>query len=165
MGHTRTSSFTFWLSSGTSLCAYDWQTKRIGSLVWKCLYFHGNQISLILALKYMVADIVLVPSWNNINPLHPEGKFSGQLKQSARYVHSCLQQTTLIRSRPSNQAFGNQGMVWQKIQEPLTLGAIIFGVIEIQDCYSLTLCSLILYLFCLHNQRQFCNSCYGVAST
>ena len=44
-----------------------------------------------------------------INPLHSKGNFSGQVNQSSRYVHSCLElviliemgwvQTTLVGSR------------------------------------------------------------------
>ena len=80
-----------------------------------------------------------------INPLSSEGDLCGQVNQSVRYVHSCPQLTILIKmstNSPSrklvvmnlqpNQAFGSSGLLWQKIQEPLTQDAHLLRVLGVK---------------------------------
>ena len=57
-------------------------------------------------------------------PLHSKGKFFCQVNQSPRYVHSCLELIILIPAQ-----FDSKGLVWQKIQEPLTQNVKLLGVV------------------------------------
>ena len=77
--------------------------------------------------KYM-----LIPKIKD-NSLQFKGKFSCMVKQSVRYVHRCLEFAILRKMSTNNPSqksvvlefsvkpsLGCQGLVWQKIQEPLT---------------------------------------------
>ena len=65
-----------------------------------------------------------------INSLHSKGKFSCQLIQSVGYVHRCLELVIRIPTSTNNPS-GKSVVLedWQKIQEPLSQGANLLGVI------------------------------------
>ena len=96
------------------------------------------------------------------NLLHPKGEFSYQVNQSLKYIHRCLdlELAILVKTSTNNSRwksvvheycakpclgcqFGSSGLLWQKIQEPLTLGANLLGVVEVNLRSLNTLCGLI----------------------
>ena len=56
----------------------------------------------------------LRPAQTCLNPLHSKGKFSCQLKQSVRYVHSCLELVVLIPTSTNDlsQTSVGQNQAW-----------------------------------------------------
>ena len=89
----------------------------------------------------------MIQLYEYIRFLSSEGNLcGGQINQSIRYVHSCSQPIFLIPMSANNPcqksvvpetsakpSMGCQyfGLVWQKIQEPLTQRAKVHGVVNL----------------------------------
>ena len=95
--------------------------------------------------------------------LSSEGDFCGQVDQSVKYGHSCLELVFLIKTGTNNPSctsvflessakprldcqFDGPGLGSQKIQEPLTQGANLFNLLGFKVCMSIRLSGFYLYL-------------------
>ena len=99
--------------------------------------------------QYTLVFLKSVPFLRLLTLYTPRTILSCQVNQSARYVHSCLQFATLIKTSTNNPCqksvviessakrslgglTGSLGLVWQKIQEPLTRDAPLLGVVGVK---------------------------------